>query len=112
MVSFVSPRRFVRMEWLLGLFARAVVLVIWFTTPLVNRAFQGGWMVPRLGRALIGVDVADVCCRLGACWCSVTGLDWLWVAGALLLDLGVNSAPARLGVKTSRHRSAIPQNVQ
>src|SRR5437764_12390529 len=38
-----------RQRWLLGLLTRVALVVIWFTTPLVTRAFHGGWIVPLLG---------------------------------------------------------------
>jgi hypothetical protein len=31
------------MGCLAALFARLALLVVWFSTPLVNRAFHGGW---------------------------------------------------------------------
>ena len=37
------------MSWLIALFARVALLVVWLATPLVNRAFQGGWILPLLG---------------------------------------------------------------
>jgi hypothetical protein len=37
------------MSWLVDLFARLALLVVWLSTPLVNRAFQGGWILPLLG---------------------------------------------------------------
>jgi hypothetical protein len=32
------------MSWLVALFARLALLVVWIATPLVNRAFSGGWL--------------------------------------------------------------------
>ena len=29
-------------------FARLALLVVWILTPLVNRAFHGGWLLPLL----------------------------------------------------------------
>ena len=42
---------------LLALFARVALLVIWFTTPLVTRAFHGGWIVPLLGVLFLPLTV-------------------------------------------------------
>lgn len=98
------------MEWLLALFSRVALLVVWFTTPLVNRAFDGYWIVPLLGVILLPLTTLTyivVFTLVG----SVAGLNWLWIAGALLLDLGVNSAPIRHGVQTSK-RSDFPQGAQ
>jgi hypothetical protein len=98
------------MEWLLALFARVALLVIWFTTPLVNRAFGGYWIVPLLGVLLLPLTTLTYVIVFTLAG-SVTGLNWLWVAGALLLDLGVNSTSARRGMQTSK-RSDFPQGVQ
>ena len=37
------------MSWLFALFARLALLVVWLSTPLVQRAFHGGWLLPLLG---------------------------------------------------------------
>ena len=98
------------MEWLLALFARVALLVIWFTTPLVNRAFDGYWIVPLLGVLLLPLTTLTyvVVSLLAG---GVTGLNWLWVAGALVLDLCVNGAPARRRTQTCK-RSGFPQDTQ
>ena len=75
-----------RQRWLLGLLARVAVVVIWVTTPLVTRAFHGGWIVPLLGVFFLPVTALTYTV-VSALAGSVTGLGWLWVAGALLLDL-------------------------
>ncbi len=75
-----------RQRWLLGLLARVALVAIWVTTPLVTRAFHGGWIVPLLGVLLLPVTALTYTV-VSALAGSVTGLGWLWVAGALLLDL-------------------------
>lgn len=75
-----------RQRWLLGLLARLGLVVIWVTTPLVTRAFHGGWIVPLLGVLFLPVTALTYTI-VSALAGSVTGLGWLWVAGALLLDL-------------------------
>jgi hypothetical protein len=94
-----------RQRLLLALFARVALLVIWFTTPLVNRAFHGGWIVPLLGVLFLPLTALTytVVSTLAG---SVTGLGWLWVAGALLLDLAGHSG------QTSKRRSGLPQDVK
>jgi hypothetical protein len=86
-----------RQRWLLGLLARIAVVVIWVTTPLVTRAFHGGWIVPLLGVFFLPVTALTYTI-VSALAGSVTGLGWLWVAGALLLDLashaGLRSKPS------------------
>ena len=89
-------------RWLLALVARVALVVIWLTTPLITRAFHGGWIVPLLGvffLPLTALTYTVVSALAG----NVTGLGWLWVAVALLLDL------TRYGGQTSKRRSGLPQ---
>ena len=82
------------MSWLIALFSRIALLVVWLTTPLVNRAFHGGWILPLLGLLLLPITTLTyvlVYYIVG----SVTGWGWFWVALAFLLDLAANSYPAR-----------------
>ncbi len=94
-----------RQRWLLGLLARVALVVIWFTTPLVTRAFHGGWIVPLLGVFFLPVTALTytVVSTLAG---SVTGLGWLWVAGALLLDLASHAG------QTSKRSRGLPQDVK
>ncbi len=94
-----------RRRGLLVLVARVALVVIWFTTPLVTRAFHGGWIVPLLGVLFLPLTVLTYTI-VSALAGSVTGLGWLWVAGALLLDL------AGHGGQTSKRRSGLPQDVK
>ncbi|HEV2580732.1 MAG TPA: hypothetical protein VGT44_07750 [Ktedonobacteraceae bacterium] len=73
-------------RWLLGLLARVAVVVIWVTTPLVTRAFHGGWIVPLLGVLFLPVTALTYAVVFALAG-GVTGLGWLWIAGAVLLDL-------------------------
>lgn len=93
-----------RQRWLLGLLARVALAVIWVTTPLVTRAFHGGWIVPLLGVLLLPVTALTYII-VSALAGSVTGLGWLWVAGALLLDL---ASHARQTNKRSTPRKTPP----
>ena len=90
---------------LLALLARVAFVVIWFTTPLVTRAFHGGWLVPLLGVLFLPLTALTYTV-VSALAGSVTGLGWLWVAGALLLDL------ASYGGQTSKRRSGLAQDVK
>jgi hypothetical protein len=92
-----------RQRWLLGLLTRVALVVIWVTTPLVTRAFHGGWMVPLLGVLLLPVTALTYTI-VSALAGSVTGLGWLWVAGALLLDLA-----SHVG-QTNKRSSGLPQH--
>lgn len=81
-VQFKSQR-----GWpLFALFSRVALLVIWFTTPLINRAFHEGWILPLLG-VLFFPFTALTYTVVFALAGGVTGLNWLWVVAALLVDL-------------------------
>ena len=90
-----------RQRWLLGLLARVALVVVWVTTALVTRAFHGGWIVPLLGVLLLPVTALTYTV-VSALTGSVTGLGWLWVAGALLLDLASHAG------RTNKRSSGLP----
>jgi hypothetical protein len=92
-----------RQRWLLGLLARIALVAIWVTTPLVTRAFHGGWIVPLLGLFFLPVTVLTYTI-VSALAGSVTGLGWLWVAGALLLDLASHAW------QTNKRSHGLPQH--
>src|SRR5438067_6606842 len=83
-----------RQRWLLGLLARVALVVIWFTSPLVTRAFHEGWIVPLLGVFFLPVTALTYTIVFALAG-SVTGLGWLWVAGALLLDLASHAGQTK-----------------
>ena len=87
------------MGCLIALFARLALLVVWISTPLVNRAFHGGWLLPLLGFLLLPLTTL-VYVLVYYIAGGVTGWGWLWVVLALLLDLGTHSS----GAYTNRHR--------
>jgi hypothetical protein len=93
------------MSWLLALFSRVALLVIWLTTPLVNRAFHGGWILPLLGILILPITTLTYV-LLSYVYGSVTGWGWLLVAVAVLIDLAANSYPARSAATRTRSRSA------
>jgi hypothetical protein len=95
------------MSWLVALFARIALLVVWLTTPLVNRAFQGGWLLPLLGLLLLPITTLTYVLVYYLAG-SVTGWGWLWVALAVLLDLAANSAPARQAARARSTRAGSP----
>jgi len=87
------------MSWFVALFARLALLVVWIVTPLVNRAFHGGWLLPLLGILFLPITTLAYVLVYDISG-SVTGWGWLWVVLALLLDLGTHSSSAY----TNRHR--------
>ena len=95
------------MSWFVALFARIALLVVWLSTPLVHRAFQGGWILPLLGILFLPLTTLTytvVFALVG----GVTGLGWFWVVVvlALLLDL------TRYGRQTRKRRSGPQQDAQ
>ena len=89
---------------LFALFSRAALVVIWFTTPLVNRAFHGGWILPLLG-VLFFPFTALTYIVVSALAGGMTGLNWLWVVAALLVDL------TSYGWQMSKRKSGPRQDV-
>jgi hypothetical protein len=92
------------MSWLLALFSRITLLVVWLTTPLVSRAFHGGWILPLLGILILPITTLTYV-LVYYVYGSVTGWGWLLVALAVLIDLAANSYPGRLAAR-ARSRSA------
>lgn len=82
------------MSWLLALFSRIALLIVWLTTPLVSRAFHESWIVPLLGILLLPITALTYVLVYYVSG-SVSGWSWLWVALAVLFDLAANSYPAR-----------------
>lgn len=94
------------MSWLIALFSRIALLVVWLTTPLVSRAFHGGWILPLLGILLLPITTLTyvLVYRISG---SVTGWGWLWVVLAFLLDMAANSYPGRLATRARKAREGI-----
>jgi len=95
------------MSWLVALFARLALLVVWVSTPLVHRAFQGGWLLPLLGIIFLPITTLAYVLVYSISG-SVTGWGWLWVVLAFLLDLAAHSAPARQAVQARSRRAGSP----
>lgn len=95
------------MSWLVALFARVALLVVWLSTPLVDRAFHGGWLLPLLGILFLPITTL-VYVLVYYISGNVTGWSWLWVALALLLDLAAHSYPARSTMQARKSRMDMP----
>ncbi|HET9918576.1 MAG TPA: hypothetical protein VFQ30_01950 [Ktedonobacteraceae bacterium] len=91
------------MSWLVALFARVALLVVWLSTPLVNHAFHGGWFLPLLGILFLPITALTYVLVYSIAG-SVTGWSWLWVVLALLLDLAAHSFPARQAARARSQR--------
>jgi hypothetical protein len=87
------------MSWLIALFSRIALLCVWIWTPLVGRAFHGGWLLPLLGILFLPIT-ALAYVLVYYITGSVTGWGWLWVVLAVLLDLAAHSYPARRAIRT------------
>jgi hypothetical protein len=88
------------MGCLAALFARLALLVLWVSTPLVNRTFHGGWLLPLLGIIFLPITTLVYVLVYYISGSGVTGWGWLWVVLAFLLDLGAHSSSAY----ANRHR--------
>ncbi len=95
------------MSWLVALVARLALLVVWLSTPLVDRAFHGGWLLPLLGILLLPITTLTYVIVYALAG-SVTGWGWFWVALAVLLDLAANSFPARSATRARNTRTGNP----
>ena len=95
------------MSWLIALFSRIALLCVWIWTPLVARAFHGGWLLPLLGIILLPITTLAYVLVYYISG-SVTGWGWLWVALALLLDLAAHSYPARQATQARSRRAGSP----
>jgi len=95
------------MSWVFALFARLALLVIWLSTPLVQRTFHGGWFLPLLGILLLPITTLTYVIVYALAG-GVTGWAWLWIALAFLLDLAANSFPARSATRARNTRAGSP----
>jgi hypothetical protein len=95
------------MSWFIALFSRVALLVVWLTTPVVNHAFHGGWILPLLGLLLLPITTLTYVLVYDISG-SVTGWGWLLVVLAILLDLAANSYPARSNARARRTGKSSP----
>ncbi len=91
------------MSWLIALFARVALLVVWLTTPLVDRAFHGGWVLPLLGILFLPITALTYVLVYTIAG-GVVSWNWLWIVLAILLDLAAHSFPARQTMQTRSKR--------
>lgn len=95
------------MSWFIALFSRVALLVVWLTTPLVNRAFHSNWILPLLGILLLPITTLTYVLVYFIAG-SVTSWGWLWVALAVLLDLAATSYPGRQAARARSTRADSP----
>jgi len=71
-------------------FPRLALLFVWLFTPLVERAFHGGFLAPLLGIIFLPFTTLIYVLVYNPVY-GVTGWGWLWVILAFLFDLGAYS---------------------
>jgi hypothetical protein len=81
------------MGCLVALLTRVALLAVWLTTPLVTRAFQGGWLLPLLGLFFLPITTLVYILVYTAAG-GVTGWSWFWVILGFLIDVTVHTAGA------------------
>ncbi len=81
------------MGWVIVGLARLAMLVLWVTTPLVNRVYSGNWIWPLLGLIFLPITslVYIMVYTLNG---SVSGWAWAWVVGGVIADFAAHVAPA------------------
>jgi hypothetical protein len=96
------------MSWLIALFSRIALFCVWIWTPLVGRAFHGGWLLPLLGILLLPITTLVYVLVSAPSGNGVTGWGWLWVVLAVLLDLAAHSYPARSALQARKSSIDMP----
>lgn len=96
------------MSWLIALFSRIALLCVWIWTPLVGRAFHGGWLLPLLGILLLPITTLVYVLVYALSGNGVTGWGWLWVVLAVLVDLAAHSYPARSALQARQSSIDMP----
>ncbi|HEU5440953.1 MAG TPA: hypothetical protein VFU88_16830 [Ktedonobacterales bacterium] len=81
------------MGCLVALLARVALLGVWLTTPLVTRAFQGGWLLPLLGVLFLPITTLVYILVYMAAG-GVAGWGWFWVILGFLIDVTVHTSGA------------------
>jgi hypothetical protein len=81
--------------------SRLALLYVWIWTPLVNRAFNGNFIVPLLGILFLPCTALSYV-LVYTPGVGVTGWGWVCVVLGLLLDLGAHSH------STYKNRNRIP----
>ena len=91
---------------LVASFSRIFLIFAWFARPLAfDRVFSGSWLLPCLGIMILPFTTLMyvILVTNGVGTGSLSGLDWLWMALAVLIDL------ASIGAAGAANRNQIPQ---
>ena len=81
------------MGCLVELTSRLALLALWLSTPWVNRAFSGGWILPLLGIIFLPITALSYVI-VYALSGGVSGWAWLWVVLAFFIDLSSHGSSA------------------
>jgi hypothetical protein len=85
-----------------GLFPRIADLLLWIARPaMFSTAFKGSWFWPMLGIIFLPLTTLFYVFMYTP-GIGLRGWDWLWIALAVVLDIG------HLGHTTWTNRQAIP----
>ncbi len=75
-------------------FPRIALALIWIFSTAVQRAFDGGWVLPLLGLLLLPYTTLTYV-LINWWWGPVRGFEWFFVALAFFVDLGSYASGAR-----------------
>ena len=82
------------------------LIFAWFARPLAfDRVFSGAWLLPCLGIMILPFTTLMyvILVTNGVGTGSLSGLDWLWMVLAVMIDL------ASIGAAGAANRNQIPQ---
>ena len=87
-------------------FSRFFLIFAWFARPVAfNVVFNGAWLLPCLGILFLPFTTLMYVILVTNPPGTISGLDWLWLILAVLIDL------ASIGAAGAANRNYIPQGV-
>ena len=88
----------------LASFSRIFLIFAWFARPVAfNVVFKGAWLLPCLGIMILPFTTLMYVILVTNGPGSISGVDWLWLALAVMIDL------ASIGAAGAANRNQIPQ---
>ena len=88
----------------LASFSRFFLIFAWLARPLAfNVVFSGSWILPCLGIMILPFTTLMYVILVTNGPGNISGLDWLWLVLAVLIDL------ASIGAAGAANRNQIPQ---
>lgn len=90
----------------LAAFSRFFLLFAWIARPIAfDRVFSGSWILPCIGIMFVPFTTLMYVFLVTNGPGNVSGIDWLWMFLALLVDF------ANIGAAGAANRNRIPQGV-